>query len=141
MVQKLLSSVIVRFILRFSLVCVIVYIAAQISPLFQDLNSHLFHYKTPIGFFDMASWADSILALCLGLNLLGGIILGVIGKKTDYVIISGIFLFGLWNYTGTGNVTLDMYLGLIGTLVLGNVIGFGLKLARRKFFKDSWIGR
>lgn len=113
MAQRSLSSLAAGLSLRILLLFDVIYIAVQIS--------------------------NSSFSLYLALALWGSIVFGAIGKKTDYVIIAGIFLFGLWDYAGTDNVTTDMYLGLIAVTLAGNAIGLGLRLVRQYFFKNSWI--
>lgn len=100
---------------------------------FQNFNENIFQYINPPGFFAMASLAESLLALDLALVFWSGIILGASGKKSDYILIVLIILYALWGYSGTTNVTSQMYLGLIGAAILGNAIGYGLKLARLKW--------
>ena len=97
-------------------------------------------YQKPSGFFGY-SFADWEIAWLLCSVLWAGIIFGTLGKKVDYIFFSVIFFFTLWDYSYPPAVPFKVYLGLMGGAAIGNVIGFGLKLARQRFFKDSWIGR
>jgi hypothetical protein len=89
-------------------------------------------YVTPEGFFGF-TLTDDFVSLDLMLVFLSGIFLGTLGKKADYFIFIVIFLQALWEYNGTSTITDAMFFGLFGAALIGNAIGFGLKLLRQKF--------
>jgi len=89
----------------------------------------------------MASWADWDIAWFISSTLWAGIIFGTIGKKMDCIFIIGFFVLCSLDFLYTQNMTWLVYSGLVGAAVVGNAIGFILKLARQRFFKDSWVGR
>ena len=93
------------------------------------------NFKNPSDFFG-ASWADWGLAWTLTSLFWSGIVFGALGKKIDYIFIAIIFLFSLLIFFYTKNVTLAIYLGLVGVAVLGNVLGYMLKVGRQ-----TWFGR
>ena len=114
----------------------VIAIGAYTSGPFYQLNNDVFGYQNPPGFFSIPSLADWILAWVLAMIFWSGIFFGTIGKKIDYILISLFLIFGLWNYLYTDNVTSQMYLGFIGIALLGNALGYLLKLARLR-----WVGR
>lgn len=59
---------------------------------------------------------------------------GAIGKKVDYIFIGTIFVLGLLEYFSAENVTPQMYLGLFGAAGAGLLIGFVLKLLRKRIW-------
>jgi hypothetical protein len=63
------------------------------------------------------------------------IILGTIGKKIDYVFILSLFILSSLEYFSAENMTMLVYLGLVVATILGNVIGFGLKILRKRIWK------
>ncbi len=97
-------------------------------------------YEKPSGFFGF-TFADWDVAWFIASTLLAGIIFGTIGKKVDYIFIVIFFILCSLDFFYTDNMTLLVYAGLVGTTVVGNAIGFILKLARQKFFKNSWVGK
>ena len=60
----------------------------------------------------------------------------MLSKKIDYAFIIIIFIFALWDYSYPPAVSFLMYIGLIGVALLGNALGYLLKLARLR-----WVGR
>ena len=126
------QAILIR-ILLLALVFTAVYFTTDI---FHNFNENTFHYINPPGFFSMASLAEWFLALDLALVFWTGVMFGAVGKKTDYILIATIFLYALWGYSGAANVTQQMYLGLIGVALLGNALGYMLKVG-----KERWLGR
>ena len=99
---------------------------------FEYFNDTILGYQTPPGFFGFTI-IDGILAWTLSFIFWSGILFGILGKKIDYVPIVLIIALALWMYSGTDNVTPQMYLGLLGVALLGNAIGYILKLARLRW--------
>jgi hypothetical protein len=92
------------------------------------------NYEVPPGFFGF-TLADWDIAWNLSSSLILGIIFGTLGKRIDYIFIIGMFLLFLLDFFFTENITLIMYLNLVGFTVGGNAIGFILKLLRQRFFR------
>ena len=123
-----------KIFLRLLLLAGVFIITFFTGDLFHSFNENIFHYLNPSGFFSMASWAEWSLTLVLAAVFWSGILFGSLGKKIDYIFISLVMALALWEYSGTDNVTPQMYLGLIGVALLGNAIGYLLKLARVRWF-------
>ena len=121
-------------LLRTSFILATIVLAAYTTSPFFELNQNVFHYQNPSGFF-IASWAEGVLAWVLALIFWSGILFGALGRRIDYILVALFIIFGLWNYFYTDNVTPQMYLGLFGVALLGNAIGYMLKLARLKWFE------
>lgn len=119
---------------RLLLLVIVVILSAYTSETAHQLITETFGYQNPSGFF-VPSWADSILAWTLTMLFLGAIFFGALGRRIDYIFIGIIILFTIWSFVGTDNVTNQMYLGLIGVAVVGNAIGYALKLARHKIWE------
>jgi hypothetical protein len=136
MVQGTQAIKVIKDILfRFALLIVVLVATYFSTDIFHNLNDSTFHYINPPGFFAMASLAEWFLALDLALIFWSGVIFGALGKKSDYIFIVLIILYAFWGYSGTSNVTSQMYLGLIGVAVLGNFLGYILKIGRQ-----NWLG-
>jgi hypothetical protein len=105
------------------------------SP-FWYINDSLFNYQRPSGFFGF-SLTDAFLAWTLSLTFLNAIMFGAIGKKVDYVFIILVTILAFLEYWSADNVTPQMYLGLVGIALVGNAIGYALKLARLKWFTKN----
>lgn len=112
----------------------VIVMGAFSSGFFYSLNEKIFEYQNPAGFF-IPSLADWGLAFALAVVFWSGTLFGLIGKKIDRILILFFILFGLWTYVYTDNITPQMYLGLVGVALLGNTIGYGLKLARLRWLK------
>ena len=67
----------------------------------------------------------------------GAIMYGIIGKRIDYIFITVVFLLTLLDFYQSENITPLMYLGLIGVLVVGNIIGYTLKQLRITFLSRN----
>ena len=102
---------------------------------FHEFNHNIFGYQKPPGFFGF-TLADWEIASLLASVFWGGIIYGIIGRRVDYIFFVLIFLFTLWDYWYPPSVPPLMYLGLVGVAVLGNVLGYMLKVGRQ-----NWFGR
>jgi len=126
-------KVIKEILIRVSLLIAVLIAAYFTTDFFHDFNENFFHYINPPGFFSMASLAEWFLALDLALVFWSGIFFGIMGKNFDYILIGLTILLAFWGYSGTENVTQQMYLGLIGVAVLGSFLGYCLKLARERW--------
>jgi len=133
MVQKSPTVITLLSILyRIFLFIAVIVIAFYTSPFFLDILEKYLGYITPSGFlgFTLADWGVSIE---LATVFWAGTIFGTLGRKWDYLLIAFFFVFALVDYIGSESATVPMYIGLIATLLIGNAIGFVLKLARQKF--------
>jgi hypothetical protein len=98
---------------------------------FEILKKYL-GYITPPGFFGF-TLADFFVSLELGSVFISGIMFGALGQIIDYPVTLLFLIWGLWDYHGIPTVTTNMYLGLLGAIIIGNLIGFALKLFRQRF--------
>ncbi len=131
LIKKRAGTIIIRILLS-----IVILVLGMLTALpFFEFIQNVFDYQSPSGFFGYA-FTDWELAWVLAMIFWSGIIFGSIGKKTDYIFISVFLIFGFWGYLYTENVTPQMYLGLIGVALLGNTIGYMLKIGRR-----NWFGR
>ena len=133
MVQNSLSKNIISIIFRISLFVGILFFAMFVLYPIHDFILGTLNYKNPSDFFG-TSWAEWSLAWVLTCVLWGGIIFGTLGKKIDYIFFALILSLALWEFVFTDNVTLQMYLGLVGIAVLGNILGYMLKVGRQNYF-------
>lgn len=123
-------------LIRIFVLTVIFILAFITTTPFHDFIINTLEYNRPSGFFGF-TFADWELAWLLSLVFWSGIILGTIGKKTDYILITIIFLIALWDYSYPPAVSILMHAGLFGVLFLGNTIGYFLKLARLKWIEQK----
>lgn len=133
MVQK--SRIAVKFlwaVVRIALFVGIIALSAFISDPFHSLILDHLHYQIPEGFFS-GSWADWSLAWVLTNVFLSGVIFGTLGKKIDYAFIAAAIGIAIWEFTGTANVTSALYITLLTTIAISNIVGFCLKLVRERF--------
>ena len=135
MVQRSRAEIIIWGIVFrfFVLIGVLILSFFTASPAWEFNN--VFGFKNPSGFFGY-SVADWELAWMLTVIFWSGIIFGTLGKKTDYVFITGLLFFVLWDYYYSQTTPLNMYFGLIGVLISANTIGYLLKQARMKWFSS-----
>lgn len=133
MVQGALIKTVIDVVTRILILLVVLFLSAFTSDPAHDFILNIFHYQNPSGFF-AASWAEWSIAWVLTSVFWSGIIFGAIGKKIDYIFNFVIILFALWEYIGAENVTPQMYLGLIGVALLGNALGYALKIGRKNWF-------
>lgn len=132
MVQKQRISLIVWYIfLRIFLFVGVVLISVYTSEYSLGLLDKL-GYQTPNVIWG-GNLVDASIELGFVMAFWSGIILGILGRKIDYILIILFLLFGFWDFYTTETVTTNMYIGLISAAILGNAIGFGLKLLRQKF--------
>lgn len=132
MVQKSRIGLVIWYILlRIFFLCLLVWVAGELYSPTLDLLKNNLGYHTPNSFLDVfINWAaawdlDSVFLACIFFGILGG--------RIDYFIITIFIILGFWDFHGIETVNIQMYLGLFGAAVLGNAIGFGLKLLRKKF--------
>ena len=92
-------------------------------------------YHEPVGFFDSLNGLETgFLSVFLSWIFWMGILFGGIGKKGDYIFIGiSVILLALLFSQEAGS-TPQMYLGLIGVAVLGNALGYCLKVGRQNWF-------
>lgn len=134
---KRIGIILLTVTTRIFLFVAVLVMSLYLSPPFEDLNRIVFDYRKPSGFFGF-TLSEAFLALTLSLTLWSGIIFGAIGRKIDYVFIGLVFVLAFWEYSSAENVTPQMYLGLIGVAVLGNFLGYLLKLARQRWLPGVW---
>ena len=108
--------------------------AAAYAP---SINSYFLEYSLDYqrsgGFFGF-SIENVIIELIFSFILWASILFGAIGKKIDYLlIVSFIILAVIAFYNSSASLNIKMYLGLIGVALLGNAIGYMLKLARLRW--------
>jgi hypothetical protein len=128
-------KIFLAILLRLVLVIIAIVISIFFFPLtFQGLLIETLKYQTPSGFFGF-TLTESILSLFMVSMLWISIILGTIGKKIDYVFILSLFILSSLEYFSAENMTMLVYLGLVVATILGNVIGFGLKILRKRIWK------
>lgn len=133
MVSNKRAKIILIFIRPILFAFTIVLAASSSRPL-RDSIEQIFGYQNPPGFF-IPSLADWGLAFAIAILFWGSILFGGIGRKTDYFIAAVFFIFSLWTFVYTDNVTPLMYIGLVGMALLANAIGYALKLFRLKWLK------
>lgn len=107
-------------------------LAFYTSDISLEILKNYLAYTTPL-----VDWGDLLvdasIAVSLGMVFWGALLFGAIGKKVDYLFIFLFTLFGFLNFYITETVTIQMYLGLIAAIIIGNAIGFALKLLRQRF--------
>ncbi len=115
-------------ILLFIVVIVLSYFSSNITSQFvTDLG-----YQNPSGFFGF-SLTSMFLALWLSLVFWSGVVFGAWGRKVDYIIITAITLFALWDYLSAENLTQELKQTFVISVIAGNLIGYILKLGRERF--------
>lgn len=120
---------------RLTFIIIAIVISIFFFPItFQSLLTETLGYQTPSGFFGF-TFTESILSLVMVSMLWISIILGSIGKKIDYIIIFILFILSSLEYFSAENMTPLVYSGLVVATILGNVIGFGLKILRKKVWR------
>ncbi|HVV38890.1 MAG TPA: hypothetical protein VHD31_01015 [Candidatus Paceibacterota bacterium] len=102
------------------------------------VTQYLGYSESSTFFGAFQGFATDFLALVFSYALWVSVIFGALGKKADYIIIT---LYAFLGFFLLYNLSLKIYLGFIGVTILGNLIGFCLKLWRQRFFKNSWVGR
>lgn len=135
MVQKsLATSIILETVLRVLLLIICIAIGIYFFPVtIHNFVVNTLGYQKPAGFFGF-TFADWEVSWLISSSLFSGIIFGALGKKIDYIFIVILFFLSSLDFLFTENITFVVYLGLSGSAILGNVIGYGLKLARKKFW-------
>lgn len=133
MVQKSSSvSIILQILLRVILFIIVLGLSLFTPFQVHDLIVNNLGYVKPSGFFGF-TLADWEIAHILFATFLVGITFGTLGKKIDYAMILILFCLASFDYYSVENMTSRVYSGLLGAALLGNLIGFLLKLARQKF--------
>jgi hypothetical protein len=133
MVQNSQFALIIwKISIRIIILIITVVVANQTFPQGLEILQNYLGYKTPDVIWG-ENLVDGIVAIGFGVVFWGGILFGSLGKKVDYFFILIFIVLGLWDFWTTSTVTTAMYLGLIGAAVVGNVIGFVLKVLRQKF--------
>ena len=125
-IKQVITSIVVR-IIAFGAA---LYASAYIPTNTLYFMENTLGYQRTSGFFGFTI-EHLILALTINFIFWASIFFGALGKKIDYWIIGGFFCFSLLLFQGSG---ISMYLGLIGVAILGNFIGYTLKLARERWF-------
>ena len=90
-------------------------------------------YQLPSGFFGF-TFADWSISWFISTSFLAGAIFGTLGKRIDYIFVITLFVLASLDFFYTENMTPLVYSGLVGATLIGNVIGFILKLLRAKYF-------
>ncbi len=128
------KKVILAIFLRVVALCITVYIASISNLVFLDILEKHLGYESPAGSFWGGDLTDNFVSLYLALIFFGSIIFGTLGKWWDFAFIILFISLGIWEYQGISTTTSSMFVGLAVAALLGNVIGFGLKLLRQKHF-------
>ena len=143
MVQKSRTPSIISIfgvaLLRVALLCVTVFVAAYTSPTALEILKNYLGYQAPSGFFWGTSLSDDFVSIVFTLSFWSGIIFGTLGKWWDYLLISLFVALAVWEFTGLATITVPMLIGLAISIILGNAIGFALKLLRQKFLPKLTI--
>lgn len=134
MVQSALGKRVLEVILRIILIVV----AFGIGAFFFSNTIHGFvldtlKYQIPNGFFGF-TFADWDVAWFISSSFWIGIIFGTIGKKIDYYVVFLFFILFSFDFFYTENMTSLVYSGLVGATILGNLIGYMLKIGRQNYF-------
>ena len=87
-------------------------------------------YQRSSGFFGF-SIEHLVLSFIMALILWVSTFFGALGTKVDYWVIGGFLILAFIIFQGS---SINMYLGLIGVALLGNFLGYLLKLARERWF-------
>ena len=133
MVQKHSALIIFwRILLRIIFLIVVFLIAGYESQFAFSVLQDYLGYQTPDIFWG-GGLVDSFISFELSFIFLSGILFGALGRKIDYLLNAIFIIYGLWDYNGTSTVTYGMFWGLVGAAIIGNIIGFVLKLLRQKF--------
>jgi hypothetical protein len=135
MVQKSRAlNIALAVLLRILLIVVASIIGLFFFPItIHDFVINTLGYIVPSGFFGF-TFADWDVAWIISSALWVGILLGTLGKRIDYAFILLFFITSSFEYLYTENMTLLVYSGLVGATIIGNIIGFGLKLLRQKYW-------
>jgi hypothetical protein len=133
MVQNSRAWLIVwKIFLRIVVLILVAFIANFESPLALEILKNNLGYITPEGFFGF-NLTDDFVSFELALVFVSGVFLGLLGKVADYILIIFFILFAAYDYFSVTSLTNLMTFGFVGAVLLGNAIGFGLKLLRQKF--------
>jgi len=135
MFQKIkFKTILFEILVRVLLVGIGIGIGIYFFPLtIHDFVVNTLGYQKPSGFFGF-TLADWNVSWFVSATLWIGIIFGTFGKKIDYIFISIMFTVFSLSFLSTENMTLLVYSGLIGSTIIGNILGFILKLLRQRFF-------
>ena len=117
--------------IRVVLLIVVVVITWLTSIFFWEIIKNYLGYQTPEVFFSFVT--DLVVIFGFGLIFWGSIMFGALGRRWDYLIIIVLTGWGFYSYTFIEEGTARMFLGLIGAAIIGNAIGFALKLLRQRF--------
>jgi hypothetical protein len=132
MVQKSRAPVIGKqIILRVILFLAVLVVGFYNGQPFVIFLTENLHFKEPVSQFFGAfeGFQTWMAALTLSYTLWLGIVFGSLGKRADYAVIGIFFIFALYLFYGQSS---QMYFGLIQVALVGNAIGFGLKLLRKQ---------
>lgn len=135
MVQRSRDTIITRAVLlRVLLFVSILVIGFYEGRLFLSFLTDKLNYKEVCsGFCFLEGFGAGLLALTLSYSFWFGVIFGAVGKKADYIVIGVFFILALVMFYG---LSFQIYLGLIGVALLGNAIGYILKIGR-----ENWFGK
>lgn len=103
------------------------------EPFYQLVVDRLDYHEPGTLFISFYGFSGVILGWLMSYTFWCGVVLGTLGKKIDYVLSTAVFLFAFWVYLTTTNVTPEIYLSLLGVAIVGNLIGYALKVARMHF--------
>lgn len=119
------------FLFRFFLLLSALIISIWLADPFEIFLKTTLDYKGSGGFFGF-DISSAILAVIMSWLFLGSILLSYLGRKADYVLSGILFLFSLFLFSRSGEISQQIYMSLIPLSLLGNAIGYGLKLLRQK---------
>ena len=130
-VGLIIWAIVWRFLVFVSIVIISLFLQ---DPFYSFLINTL-HYQEPAGFFGFSPYFFG-LGWVLSWMFWSTIVYGTIGSKFDYLFVLFVFAFSLLNFFFTENVNTTTYLGLVGVALLGNALGYMLKVG-----KERWLGR
>lgn len=135
MVQKSRSASIgLKILSRVGLLFLVSIVGLFFFPItIHDFIVNVLAYHRPNGFFGYTA-TDWILAWIISFSFLSGIIFNLFGKKIDYIFIFLLFLLSSYEFLTAENMTLLVYSALVVATIIGTILGFGLKLLRKRFF-------
>lgn len=139
--EKVLFIKRTSFLYRVALIVSIYFLANITAGAMYFFNMLIYKYPPFDEIFAISQvlYIDYALLLAWALSVVfwSSVIFSFLGKATDYVFVAMFLLFGVYVYINTEDVTPLMYLALLGVAVVGNLIGYALKVARMHFFPSQ----
>jgi hypothetical protein len=137
MVQSTLVKSILGVIVRvFLLAGILIFGFLLSNPFYFFLVKTLGYHESCGGFFELCGFETEALSLVISYIFWVTFVFGILGKKMDYIFSTILFLLAFLLFTQEKNITPQMYIGLIGVALLGNALGYILKIGR-----ENWFGK